>query len=777
VDVERWRQLSKVFHDVLEQAPETRMAFLDRVCSDDPSLRTEVESLIRAHNQPGTFSNVTSVNEFTPTGLKAPSTIGHRYEVLDRLGSGGMGFVYKARDRETGTVLAVKVLHPAIAVEPALIERFKSEVILARKVTHKNVCRVYDFNRFGDVIAISMEYIEGETLRTLLRRAQGISVDYGLNIVHQILAGLAEAHSQKITHRDLKPENIVIGSDGIAKIMDFGIARSAEINSTVPGAVLGTPSYMSPEQASGKAVDARSDIYSLGLVMYEIFSGHAAFSGDSPLSVAIKQMHEIPLQPLELQPHIPAFLNRAILKCIEKDASKRFQTVADLEAALDVNQDAIHHYHRGGRSDIVVPVYIDNWKRSDSLLLALATFGLTVFVVLFPRFHPGAKLSIQVPAPPPILEGPLFSLWKVTALADVVLFGQRFLSPFDLPVPPIRYIFVGPVVGLLVLLLFFARKIYRDARCYPNLLLATVAGFAVLKASMPHVSDSFVLVNASAVAARFLVALLITYALLNTAIHYVSNRCPELIDNYPRSLGKFLPRILGLQLMRGILCGTLFASIWMMLVAVSERVGVAGGTLFWFQLVTYNVTAGAGYNDAFVSMQHVVFTYLTGKVFPTEMPRLFGLQVLGETLPSLLVVETLLVPSLLIALPLALTTKLAQGHFARLSVLAVLWVVLGFTLAGAMTFPSPAFYFFGAIQAISLGYIFLRYGFISTMSAVFTVEIMLLALPLLVAVRYRDPLPFAAMISAWLLILLAACLLYFRSHLRAAYKRVVDVFD
>ena len=274
-------------------------------------------------------------------GFMPPAAdVSYRYEVLNEVGSGGMGIVYKARDRETGAVVALKVLHPEIAAQPQLIERFKTELLLARKITHKNVCRVYDLNRFGSVVAISMEYIEGESLRTLLGRVEGLSTRHGLKIIHQVIAGLAEAHAQSVIHRDLKPENILIAQDGTVKVADFGVARSVETGAPQTGAIVGTPAYMSPEQAEGKSVDARTDIYALGLVMYEMFCGQPAFKGDTSIAVALKQVQELPTPPRQLDPYVPEFIEAAILKCIEKNPAKRFQSAGELDAALTGKQEA-----------------------------------------------------------------------------------------------------------------------------------------------------------------------------------------------------------------------------------------------------------------------------------------------------------------------------------------------------------------------------------------------------------------------------------------------------
>ena len=266
----------------------------------------------------------------------ALSALGQRYDILGEAGHGSMGNVYKARDRETGETVAVKLLKPEIASDQAMMDRFKNELLFARKITHKNVCRVHDFNRIGGVAYTSMEFVEGESLRSVLNRFGGFPLRKGIDVALQICSGLKEAHAQGIVHRDLKPENVMIDAQGNVKIMDFGIARSMEALTRATGSMLGTPAYMAPEQVAGKPVDYRTDIYSFGLILYEMFTGAPAFHADTAVAVALKQMREAPPPPHEVDPNIPVAIERAILKCLEKEPVRRFQSLAELENVLRV---------------------------------------------------------------------------------------------------------------------------------------------------------------------------------------------------------------------------------------------------------------------------------------------------------------------------------------------------------------------------------------------------------------------------------------------------------
>ncbi len=297
--------------------------------SDDPK---------RDVTQTSPASDVTVDTREADTGMEllVPplQELATRYEVLSTVGQGGMGIVYRVRDRETDEILALKVLKPEIAHDHRMMDRFKNELRLAHRITHKNVCRIYDFTPTTASPYITMEFVDGESLRQMLNRCGSLSVPQTVHVMQQVCAGLREAHAQRIVHRDLKPENLMLDSSGAVKIMDFGVARSIEGGRTLTAALVGTPGYMSPEQALGLKVDCRADIYALGLIMYEMLTGVTAFSATTPVALAMKQIHDTPVHPRELEPTLPATLEKAILRCLEKAPAKRFQSVDELERAL-----------------------------------------------------------------------------------------------------------------------------------------------------------------------------------------------------------------------------------------------------------------------------------------------------------------------------------------------------------------------------------------------------------------------------------------------------------
>jgi serine/threonine protein kinase/Tfp pilus assembly protein PilF len=267
--------------------------------------------------------------------LTIGSVFAVRYQVIEELGKGGMATVYKVLDKEIKEKVALKLLKPEIADDQKTLERFRNELKLARQISHKNVCRMFDLTHQEGTYYITMEYVPGEDLKTSIKRMGPLSIGKTIFIAKQVCEGLAEAHRLGVVHRDLKPQNIMIDREGNARIMDFGIARSIKTKGiTETGVIIGSPEYMSVEQVKGEEVDQRSDIYSLGVILYEMVTGKVPFEGDTPLSILVKHTTQAPSHPREINAEIPESLARVILKCLEKDKQKRYQSVGELSAEL-----------------------------------------------------------------------------------------------------------------------------------------------------------------------------------------------------------------------------------------------------------------------------------------------------------------------------------------------------------------------------------------------------------------------------------------------------------
>ena len=285
---------------------------------------------------------VTDTMEAPKEELTTGSTFAGRYQIIEELGKGGIGKVYRVLDKKLKEEIALKLIKPEIAKDKKTLERFHNELKLARKISQRNVGRMYELMEENGVHFITMEYVPGEDLRSLIRRIGQLTIGKSISIAKQVCEGLAEAHRLGVVHRDLKSNNIMIDKEGNVRIMDFGIARSLESKGiTGVGVMIGTPEYMSPEQAEAKDVDRRSDIYSFGVILYEMLTGKVPFEGDTPLSIAIKQKTESPRDPSLYNAQIPDGLRRVILYCLEKDKEKRYQNTGELLTDLNKVQKGL----------------------------------------------------------------------------------------------------------------------------------------------------------------------------------------------------------------------------------------------------------------------------------------------------------------------------------------------------------------------------------------------------------------------------------------------------
>jgi serine/threonine protein kinase/tetratricopeptide (TPR) repeat protein len=267
--------------------------------------------------------------------LQIGTFLGNRYEILELLGEGGMGAVYKAADREVDRIVALKVIRPEMASNPEILARFKQELVLSSRVTHRNVIRIYDLGEAQGVKFITMEFIEGKDLRSILQERKMLPPEEAVDVAQQVCQALEAAHSIGIIHRDLKPQNIMMDGAGRVVAMDFGLARTLRGDGmTQTGAMLGTMEYMSPEQALGKDLDQRSDIFALGLILYELLAGERPFVAESALASLIKRTQEAAIPVLERNAEIPGMLGQIVDKCLERDLNARYQNVAEILADL-----------------------------------------------------------------------------------------------------------------------------------------------------------------------------------------------------------------------------------------------------------------------------------------------------------------------------------------------------------------------------------------------------------------------------------------------------------
>jgi eukaryotic-like serine/threonine-protein kinase len=400
----RWKQVNDLFQSAVERAPEERAAFLDEACQDDDGLRREVGSLLTSYESSENFIELPAF-EVAPelvtndkTGALVGKLIGH-YRIESLIGVGGMGEVYLARDERLGRKAALKLLPDNLTIDETQLSRFKNEARSASALNHPNILTVYEIGTEGNRQFIAMEFIEGITLRASIARGR-INPHAALEIAVQVASALAAAHEAGVVHRDIKPENIMLRPDGYVKVLDFGIAKLTEqaasddhtvettaVLQTRPGLVLGTAHYMSPEQARGQKVDARSDIWSLGVVLYEMVGGSPPFRGETPSDCIASILTTEPPPLSGVLPDVPIKLESILQKTLRKNSDERYQTIKEMLADLRVLKGELEAEsslpHIKARAESIVGK-IKRHKRN--MLLTLASAILAAAVVAYSFF-------------------------------------------------------------------------------------------------------------------------------------------------------------------------------------------------------------------------------------------------------------------------------------------------------------------------------------------------------------------------------------------------------
>ncbi len=362
--------------------------------------------------------------------------LGNRYEIIENVGNGGMATVYRAIDKILKRNVAVKVLRDEFTTDEEFIRRFEAEAQSAARLTHANIVSIYDVGVDGNLYYIVMELIQGKTLKEIIIKEKGpLPWKWSVNVAIQIASALEVAHRNNIIHRDIKPHNIIITEDGIAKVTDFGIAKAVS-NSTITafGTTIGSVHYFSPEHARGGFTDAKSDLYSLGVVMYEMVTGRVPFDADTPVSVALKHMQDEPEEPIEVNPNVPVAVNKIIMKALQKDSTLRYQTASemliDLRKALkDPEGDFVEEldYDPTAKTQVINTSEYTNKRKNENKQGKFKTFiknhkGLSIFIgllLLFSLSLGGTILALNLTNPPEVSMPNVVGLSKQEAQTEI----------------------------------------------------------------------------------------------------------------------------------------------------------------------------------------------------------------------------------------------------------------------------------------------------------------------------------------------------------------------
>jgi eukaryotic-like serine/threonine-protein kinase len=365
-----------------------------------------------------------------PAAITLGSDFGTRYRIESLLGQGGMGRVYKAYDKDLDRTVAIKVVREGAIGQADALKRFKQELVLASKISHKNILRIHDMGEVGGVRFISMAYIQGKDLQHIIRENPKMPLDRVLKFSQQIAEALAAAHAEGVVHRDLKPQNLLIGNDDQVFVCDFGLAKSFEesaIGMTRTGAFLGTPRYMSPEQVEGKPADQRADLYAFGLILYEMVTGDVPFTGESTLKVMYQRIQEKPKSPKLINASLPNWLVRIIMRCLERDPADRYQSayeiLADLQGSKTSSSSGVSR--SGSSIQIQLPEFASHrwvWVVSGIVaLILLVGAGFFVRHLITTRGTGGGGSSVS--GIPPLSSGRFVAVLPIQVLGDASQIG------------------------------------------------------------------------------------------------------------------------------------------------------------------------------------------------------------------------------------------------------------------------------------------------------------------------------------------------------------------